>query len=421
MTSNNSNYPYHITDDGEGFLKVMVTDATTSKPISKALVTISSSDSPNKLLYSLTTDNNGITEPVPLPAPPKELSEYYETVTEPYSKYNVMISAYGYDPVSITGGEIFDDNTSILPVQMNSKGKTDTSDSITIPPITLWGNYPQKPYETEIKPIVPTGEIVLNKVVIPEYIIVHDGAPNDRNAKDYTVQYGDYIKNVACSEIYATWPKETIKANVIAIMSFTLNRVYSEWYRGKGYYFTITSLPAYDQKWSKGRNFFESIVNVVDEVYSYYVSRPNVKQPILTQYCDGKKLICENALSQWGSKELGDAGYTANEILKYYYGANIYINIAEEVRGIPISWPGSPLSIGSRGEDVRFVQEELNVVAGSYFGFEKLITDGIYGERTWNNVRRFQEIFNLPITGDVTYSTWYKLSSVYVALSGINQ
>ena len=150
-----------------------------------------------------------------------------------------------------------------------------------------------------------SGEIVLSRVVIPEFIVVHDGSPEDSTANDYYVRYRDYIKNVASSEIYATWPRETIKANVLAIMSFTLNRVYTEWYRNRGYDFTITSSTAFDHKWIFGRNIFDTISEVVDEIFSSYLSRPGVRQPILTQYCDGERVSCPGWMTQWGSKYLG--------------------------------------------------------------------------------------------------------------------
>ena len=151
-------------------------------------------------------------------------------------------------------------------------------------------------------------------MVIPEYIVVHDGPVGDTSAQDYYVRYKDYIKNVASSEIYATWPEDTIRANVLAIMSFTLNRVYTEWYRNKGYDFTITSSTAYDHKWIYGRNIFESIDRIVDELFENYLSRPDVRQPILTQYCDGRQVQCRDRgwMTQWGSKALGDQGYSGD-------------------------------------------------------------------------------------------------------------
>ena len=202
-------------------------------------------------------------------------------------------------------------------------------------------------------------------------------------------------------------------------MSFTLNRVYTEWYRNQGYNFTITSSTAYDHKWIADRNVFGNISQVVDEIFDTYLSRPNVKQPILTQYCDGKRVSCPQWLSQWGSKYLGDQNYSAIEILQYYYGDTIYINTAEEISGIPSSWPGADLDIGSSGQKVKQIQVPLNLIGEFYNAIPVLVADGIYGERTAEAVKVFQRIFNLPQTGVVDFPTWYKISDQYVRLSGI--
>lgn len=190
-------------------------------------------------------------------------------------------------------------------------------------------------------------------------------------------------------------------------------------YRNKGYDFTITSSTAYDHKWIYGRNIFDSISQIVDEIFASYVSRPNVKQPILTQYCDGKRTTCPNAMSQWGSKALGDDGYSDIDILRYYYGSSAYINTAEEISGIPASYPGYELTIGSSGQKVRQLQEQLNTIADTYSNIPKISVDGIYGEGTQNAVRQFQKVFDLPQTGVVDYRTWYKISAIYVALTRI--
>ena len=222
---------------------------------------------------------------------------------------------------------------------------------------------------------------------------------------------------MASSEIYSTWPRQTIEANVLAIMSFTLNRVYTEFYRNKGYDFTITSSTAFDHKWVYGRNIFTSISNVVDDIFNQDLSRPNVKQPILTQYCDGKRVTCPNWLSQWGSKYLGDQNYDALEIIRYYYGDDMYINTAEDISGIPASWPGANLDIGSSGQKVQQLQEQLNLIGEYYNAIPQVTPDGIYGERTAEAVRQFQKIFNMPQTGIVDFATWYQISGKYVALS----
>lgn len=190
-------------------------------------------------------------------------------------------------------------------------------------------------------------------------------------------------------------------------------------YRNKGYDFTITSSTAYDHKWIYNRNFFDSISNVVDEIFDQYLSRPNVKQPILTQYCDGKRVTCSNWMTQWGSKDLGEQGYSAIQILRYYYGSSIYINTAEQISGIPASWPGSNLDIGSRGEKVRILQEQLNTIANIYSSIPFITADGIYGEATKSAVRAFQSIFGLDSTGIVDFRTWYKVSQIYVGITRI--
>lgn len=391
-----------------GSLRVDVTDQD-GRPIDGATADISITGEPESTLESIQTDSNGQTESVELPAPPFEYTEN-PGVTQPYSEYSIIVRAPGFAPVSINGIDIFSSRRSIQDVRL-----TEASQVVTIGPNTLFGNYPPKIPEASIKPITPTGEIVLDRVVVPGTVVVHDGVPTDPTASNYYVSFPDYIKNVACSEIYPTWPEATITANVIAIVSFTLNRVYTEWYRNKGYSFTITSSTAFDHKWINERNIFDNVGLIVDEVFADYVSKPDVKQPILTQYCDGKRTTC-SGMSQWGSKYLGDQNYSALQILRNYYGSDIYINTAEEVSGIPLSWPGYTLDIGDSGTPVRTIQEQLSAIRRTYSNIPSLAIDGIYGEDTAAAVSRFQSIFDLPVTGEVDYSTWYKISQLYVAL-----
>ena len=193
----------------------------------------------------------------------------------------------------------------------------------------------------------------------------------------------------------------------------------STWYRNKGYNFTITSSTAYDHYFVYGRNVYENISRIVDNIFANYLSRPNVRQPILTQYCDGRRVSCPNWMTQWGSKDLGDQGYTPIEILRYYYGSDMYINTADQISGIPASWPGTNLSIGSTGSKVRQLQEQLNRISRSYPALPSVTPDGIYGESTRRAVEEFQRVFNLPVTGVVDYSTWYKISGIYVAVTRI--
>lgn len=403
-----------------GSLQVNVTSRLQNTPIKGATITLSYSGDPDVTLESVQTDESGQTQTLTLDAPPVEYSLDSAQEDQPFSLYSIQIRAEGYQPLNISGIEVFStikaiQNAVMTPLDYAGRFR----ESIDIPVNTLFGDYPPKIEESEIKPIEESGEIVLSRVVIPEYVVVHDGPPTDSRANDYYVRYKDYIKNVASSEIYATWPDAAIRANVLAIMSFTLNRVFTEWYRNKGYNFTITSSTAYDQKWSYGRTIYNTISRVVDEMFENYLSRPNVTQPILTQYCDGRNVICPNWLSQWGSKYLGDQGYSAVQILRNYYGSSIYINTADEISGIPSSWPGYDLSVGSSGSKVRQMQQQLNRIHQNYPAIPTVTADGIFGPSTRDAVKKFQSVFGLPATGIIDYPTWYKISEIYVAVSRI--
>ena len=406
------------TDKGE--LQINVTSTAGGRPIADARISISYTGVPESTLERVGTDSSGQTEVLELDAPPEEWSLDPNNERQPYSEYTLDVSAPGFEPVSIAGAEILANVRAIQNVRMRpSDVGREEEEVFVIPAHTLYGEYPPKIAEDEIKPTNESGEIVLSRVVVPEYIVVHDGSPRDTTATNHYVKYKDYIKNVASSEIYATWPENSIRANVLAIMSFTLNRVYTEWYRNRGYDFTITSSTAFDQKWIPERNVYDTISVIVDELFANYLSRPNVRQPILTQYCDGRRVTCPNWMTQWGAKELGDQGYSAIEILRYFYGDDMYMNTAQEISGIPASWPGYTLEQGASGEKVRQMQEELNVIAGAYPALPKITADGIYGPATENAVREFQSVFGLPVTGTVDYRTWYKISEIYVGVSRI--
>lgn len=277
-----------------GRLQVRVNSSIGTLPVENASIQVSLSGDPESPVENLTTNNDGQSEVLDLPAPPLEYSMEPST-EQPYAEYTIRVSADGYEPATFTGSQILPDVTALQNVVLTPVTSPNSQpESFVIGPHTLFGDYPPKIAEAEIKPVNETGEIVLSRVVIPEFIVVHDGPISDASAQNHYVRYRDYIKNVASCEIYATWPESTIMANVLAIMSFTLNRVYTEWYRNKGYNFTITSSTAYDHKWIPGKNVFDSIDRVVDTLFGNYLSRPGVKQPILTQYCDGKKVTCPN-------------------------------------------------------------------------------------------------------------------------------
>lgn len=415
----NENETGRVNGGETGKLRIMVTSTIGMLPIQDARITITYKGIPNVTVEQLGTDNSGQTVTLDLPSPPIEYSLEPEQLQQPYSEYNIRVEADGYEPVEVSGTEILPEVTAWQNIEMTPlETAQEDSEVIVIPDHTLYGDYPPKIEEDEVKPVDESGEIVLSRVVIPEYIVVHDGPPDDSGAKNYYVRYRDYIKNVASSEIYATWPENTIYANVLAIMSFTLNRVYTEWYRNRGYDFTITSSTAYDQKWIYGRNIYSNISLIVDNIFTNYLSRPGVRQPIFTSYCDGQRTTC-SGLSQWGSKYLGDQGYTPIEILRYYYGNDMYINSAVSVSGVPASWPGYNLDIGASGGNVRTIQQQLNRIAQNYPAIPTVTVDGIYGRRTAEAVRTFQGIFGLPQSGIVDFPTWYSISNIYVAVSRI--
>lgn len=405
--------------DSYGTLKISVVSSMGLIPVENATVTVSYTGDPESSLMVLTTDSSGQTPTVELSAPPVALSLEPENLEQPYSEYNIEVTAPGYEPVLVSGSEILAGELSLQSIRMNPTGmEPDGEDPVVIPAHTLYGEYPPKIPEEEIKPIAETGEIVLSRVVIPEYIIVHDGVPSDSTAANYWVRFRDYIKNVASCEIYSTWPDAAIYANVLVILSFTLNRVYTEWYRNQGYDFTITSSTAYDQKWIYGRNIFENIDYLVDTIFANYLSRPGVQQPIFTSYCDGVRVTCDG-LSQWGSKYLADQGYSAIEIIRYYYGNDMYVNTATVISGVPSSYPGYDLNVGASGDKVRQLQTQLNRIARNYPAIPTVTADGIYGPETAEAVRVFQGVFNLPQTGITDYATWYEISEIYVGVSRI--
>ena len=406
------------TGSARGRLQINVTSSLGLIPVKDAAVTISYSGEPNAPIEKLSTDSSGQTERVELAAPPLDYS-VEPSEQRPYSEYTVLVEASGYESAMVSGTEILPDTLALQPVSLKPLETAEGDmESVVIPDHTLYGDYPPKIPEAEIKPIEETGEIVLSRVVIPEYIVVHDGVPDDASAQNYYVKYRDYIKNVVSSEVYATWEENAIYANALAIMSFTLNRVYTEWYRGKGYPFTITSSTAYDQNWIYGRNIYSNIDRIIDSIFANYLSRPGVRQPIFTSYCDGRRVTC-NGLSQWGSQYLAGEGYTPIEILRYYYGNDMYINTAESISGVPYSYPGYALSIGSSGEKVRQLQNQLNRIAQNYPAIPIIAVDGIYGPETAKAVRAFQKIFNLEQTGVTDYATWYSISNIYVGVTRI--
>lgn len=405
---------FEAEERGTGYLRFGIFDTTLGKPLIGAKITLSKD---GESITTLFTNESGKTDDLELETPPLSYSTRPEQ-PKPYEEYDATIIADGFETEFINGIQVYPDVTAIEELILQPLALADGNSNITIiPEPVLYGDYPEKIPEDEQKDInSESGFVVLDQVVIPEYIVVHDGRPDDVSAPNYIVPYKDYIKNVASSEIYSTWEDSAIRANVLAINSFTLNRVYTEWYRSRGKDFTITNSTQFDQFFVKDRNIFENIGTIVDEMFTTYIKRPNQRQPLLAQYCDGQRVSCPSWLSQWGSQNLAEQGYSTIQILRFYYGNDIFLDNAQKVSGVPISYPKSPLELGSSGENVRTIQLQLNAIANSYPAITKVREDGVFGEQTKQSVIQFQKIFNMPQSGIVDFATWYEISKIYVAV-----
>lgn len=255
---------------------------------------------------------------------------------------------------------------------------------------------------------------------VPTNITVHLGPP-DSDAQNVTLSFQDYIKNVASSEIYPTWNESALYANIYAQISYALNRVYTEFYRSRGYNFDITSSTAYDQKFIYGRNIFDNISRIVDNIFNDYIRRMGYIEPLAAKYCNGTTVTCEG-LSQWGSENLAQQGYNSIDILRNYYGNNIELVLNAPIRDLTSSFPGYNLSVGSRGNDVVLIQAALNRISQNYPAIPKILPiDGIFGPKTENAVREFQRVFNLTVDGIVGKATWYKIISLYVGIRRLSE
>ena len=399
-----------------GYLIVNVYVDNIAQPINRARVEVLGEN------INVYTNSNGETPLIELMAPASIYSETPQTVIKPYATYDIRVSKDGLTPTIIENVQIFPKVTSTQNVFLTSINENDVNEAVVeVEDISLWEDKnEQNNNDKREKNNSPLR--VLPSVFIPEYIIVHDGIPTNTTASNYYISFPDYVKNVASSEIYSTWPKETIKANVHAIASFALNRIYTEWYPSRGYNFTITSSSTYDQKYSHGRTIFSTISEVVDEYFNTYIKVGNNTYPLFAQYNDGINISQKGRLSQWGSKSLGDRGYNAISILRYYYGNNINLDKAPIKENFPTSFPGYNLTLTSCGEEVIKLQNELNIIRSSYPKIP-IIKDanGIFNENTRNAVIAFQDIFKLPKTGIIDFATWYKISYVYTAVSNMTK
>ncbi len=401
---------------GIGFLQINATTSDGSLPVANAQVQIIGTD--GTPLYSVMTDANGMTQTFPLTTPDKSftLDPYYNQPA--YSAVNVVVSAPGFITQHINVVEIVDTETAILPVNMKPlpQGQTSGDTFIDIPPIgllTLPQGTPEGPSD------IPVEARVLSAVLIPDYITVHLGVPSDASARNVRVRFSDYIKNVTSSEIYSTWPTNSLTANIHAIVSFALNRVYTEWYRARGYNFDITNNTNYDQYFREGAMIYESISIIVDDFFATYIRRIGFANPLFALFCAGPSGSCEHGgMSQWGTVTLANGGYNPLQILQYYYGNDIELSASNNIGGITTTYPGTPLTIGSTGSNVQRIQNFLNRVRINFPAIPRIENpNGVFGADTAASVRVFQSINGLAQDGVVGPATWNKITQVYVSIT----
>lgn len=394
-----------------GYLVIQARTADGAVPLSGAEIRIL--DDEGRTVRELTTDESGETEVVSLETVDKSLSLNPDYAGLPFTTYDVLVRAAGFDSLYVSEIPIYEGETAIQPaplVPMLEMQRSPMVTEVTVgkPAVAMEEERFQEGDNTEPR--------VLRLVVIPNPITVHLGSPSS-SAADVQVPFTDYIKNVASSEIYPTWPDAALRANIYAIITFALNRVFSEWYRSRGYSFDITNSTSYDQAYIRGRNIYESISRIVDEIFNQYVRRQGQNAPYFTSFCNGTTVTC-SGLSQWGTVSLADRGMTPLQILRTYYPNNIEIAETSVVTGITSSYPGTALRVGSRGLDVQVIQTYLNRIRRNYPAIPAITDEaGVFGSSTSAAVTKFQSIFNLAVDGVVGKSTWYKISSLYTAVA----
>lgn len=397
-----------------GYLMMQARTAHDAVPLSG--VQISVLDDEQNRVYNLTTDENGETRSVSLETVDKSYSQNENFTGTPYVTYHVLAQAEGFNTLFVTDIPIFDGELAVLPLslvpmQENQRSREQSEISVGAPAVAMTGERNQEGVRGSMG-----SPYVLRQVVIPNPITVHMGTP-DSAASNIQVSFPDYVKNVASSEIYPTWPESALRANIYAIITFALNRVYTEWYRSKGYQFDITNSTAYDQYFIYGRPIYESISRIVDQIFNEYVRRQGQNAPYFTSFCNGTTSNCAG-LSQWGTVTLANRGYTPINILRYYYPDDIEIAETNAISNVVTSYPGTPIKVGSTGLDVQTIQAYLNRIRRNYPAIP-VITDeaGVFGDSTRAAVTKFQSIFNLATDGIVGKATWYKISDLYTAVT----
>lgn len=395
-----------------GYLIIQARTAHDAVPLKGVQIRILNDE--GRSVYELTTDESGETQAIPLETLSRDFSQNQYYTGTPYLSYDVYARAAGFHSLHVSDIPIFEEETAVLPLTLLPMVETQRSPmqaeiSVGKPAVAMRqarnqeGTTAESPY-------------ILRQVVIPNPITVHLGAPAS-SASNVQVSFPDYVKNVASSEIYPTWPDAALRANIYAIITFALNRVFTEWYRSRGYNYDITNSTAYDQYFIYGRPIYESISRIVDEIFNEYVRRRGQDSPYFTSFCNGTTATCQG-LSQWGTVTLADQGQSPIQILRSYYPKDIEIAETNIITGVLSSYPGTPLQTGSRGLNVQTIQTYLNRIRQNYPAIP-VITDeaGVFGASTKAAVTKFQSIFNLAADGIVGKSTWYKISSLYAGIT----
>ena len=394
-----------------GYLQVMVTTQT-ALPLENVKITVIDSATQQTLIDKTTyTDSSGKTPLIELDTVSATYSlDENNTEILPYKNYDLIVEKEFFIRGQIMGAQIYENQTTQQVIGLMPR-PTDFGNEFES---ELSRSDVQKLFDVQPNLQEGRNDYVLQRVVIPQTVTVHLGRP-DASRQNVTVPFRTYLKSVAASEIYPTWPEQALRANIHCQISFILNRIYTEWYRSRGYPFDITNSTSFDQKYIHNRSTFDSTDRIVDEIFNTYVTRQYNREPYFTEYCDGKQVTC-NGLKQWGTVDLANQGKNALEIIRYYYGNDIQINETDYIANVSTSYPGTALRRGSTGENVRIIQAQLNRISDNYPAIPKQTVDGVFGATTENAVKTFQKIFNLSQDGVVGKSTWYKISYIYVAV-----
>ncbi|MEA5051578.1 MAG: peptidoglycan-binding protein [Oscillospiraceae bacterium] len=397
----------------KGYIRAQVSYARQAAPAAAALVQIFL---PDGGVVTRMTDASGRTEPVAVDAPDRALSLEADCARDVCALCDVQVEFEAFRTVRVAGVTVFAGETSVAEISLEpltlgpDAAARDRVQLIDIPAHRVADNVPND------ADMPPAGlSRILEYVAVPDYVTVHLGRP-DAAAQNVTVSFAHYIKNVCCSEIYPTWPENALRANIYCQISLVLNRIFTEWYRSKGYAFDITNSTSYDQYFVYGRNIFENVSAIVDDIFNVYIRKGAAKDPYYAEYCNGTTATCPG-LSQWGTVTLANQGYTPLAILRYYYGSAVALYEAPLVDTAVASYPGTALRQGSIGSHVAVVQEQLNRIRQNYPLIPSAgAIDGIFGAATAAAVRTFQSVFGLTQDGAVGKATWYKLSYIYVAV-----